>query len=105
MRTFLCNFVATTNCLIHYRCVTWLFCLYTADFGDYNAAEHASQQYLTEAVLLPPVPQQMLCKVVELHKLHKGQTPADAEYQFLDHAKRLELYGVDLHRAMVSDTE
>lgn len=32
----------------------------------------------------------------------RGQSPADAEFNFLDHAKRLDLYGVDLHKAKVS---
>lgn len=34
---------------------------------------------------------------------HRGQTPADAEFNFLDHAKRLDMYGVDLHKAKVRD--
>lgn len=40
-------------------------------------------------------------KISELHKLHRGQLPADAEYNYLEHAKRLDLYGIDLHKAMV----
>lgn len=36
-----------------------------------------------------------------LHRLHQGQTPADAEFNYLEEAKHLELYGVDLHNAKV----
>ena len=42
------------------------------------------------------------CQVAEFHKSHAGQTPSDAEMNMLDKVKRLELYGVDLHLAMVS---
>lgn len=38
-------------------------------------------------------------QVSELHKLHRGQLPADAESNFLEHAKRLEHYGIDFHKA------
>ena len=38
---------------------------------------------------------------VPLFCLFRGQTPADAEYNYLENAKRLEMYGVDLHRARV----
>lgn len=31
----------------------------------------------------------------------RAQTPADAEYNFLEHAKRLDMYGVDLNVAQL----
>lgn len=33
--------------------------------------------------------------------LNRGQTPADAEFNFLDHAKKLDMYGIELHWAKV----
>ena len=36
-------------------------------------------------------------RVTELHKLHKNQSPGEAEMNFLEHAKRLEMYGIALH--------
>ncbi|PIK47104.1 hypothetical protein BSL78_16031 [Apostichopus japonicus] len=38
-------------------------------------------------------------KVLELHKTHKGQTPSEADLHFLENAKKLAMYGVDLHHA------
>jgi len=36
-------------------------------------------------------------RIAELHRLHKGQSPAEAELNFLEHAKRLEMFGISLH--------
>ena len=36
-------------------------------------------------------------RITELHKLHKNQSPGEAEMNFLEHAKRLEMYGIALH--------
>lgn len=52
--------------------------------------------------MIPDQSEDMEKKICELHKLHKGQSPADAEFNFLDHAKRLDMYGVELHRAQDS---
>ncbi|XP_071446930.1 tyrosine-protein phosphatase non-receptor type 4 isoform X1 [Hetaerina americana] len=74
-----------------------------SELGDYHPDEHGSG-YLSEFRLIPGQSEEMEKKIAELHKLHKAQTPADAEFNFLDHAKRLDMYGVDLHRARVRDS-
>ncbi|CAB4065164.1 PTPN4 [Lepeophtheirus salmonis] len=42
-------------------------------------------------------------RITELHKLHKGQNPADSEFNFLEHAKRLEMFGINLHNGKDSN--
>ncbi|XP_050351058.1 tyrosine-protein phosphatase non-receptor type 4 [Nymphalis io] len=69
-----------------------------AELGDYNASEH-SPNYLSELCLLPKQSAEDERRIRELHKLHKGQAPADAEANFLEHAKRLDCYGVESHPA------
>lgn len=68
-----------------------------SELGDYQADE-LEPNYLSGMTLIPGQTEEMERKIAELHKLHMGQTPADAEFNFLDHVKRLDTYGVDLHR-------
>ncbi|PAV85839.1 hypothetical protein WR25_01950 [Diploscapter pachys] len=69
-----------------------------SEFGDYNAIEHAPG-YLNELKFAPKQPADFAKRVEELHAMHRRQTPAEAEYNFLDHAKRLDLYGIELREA------
>lgn len=69
-----------------------------AELGDYNDSEHPPN-YLSELCLLPKQNAEDERRIRELHKLHKGQAPADAEANFLEHAKRLDCYGVESHPA------
>lgn len=43
-------------------------------------------------------------KIVDLHREMRGQTPSEAENQFLDHCKHLALYGIHLFKA-ISDKD
>lgn len=41
-------------------------------------------------------------RIAELHKLHKGQLSDDAEYNYLENARKLPLYGVFPFNTIVS---
>nr|XP_060609349.1 band 4.1-like protein 2 isoform X17 [Anolis sagrei ordinatus] len=73
-----------------------------AELGDYDTEEHNSD-YIGDFQFAPNQTKEMEEKVVELHKTHRGLTPAQADSQFLENAKRLSMYGVDLHHAKDSE--
>ncbi|XP_027407335.1 band 4.1-like protein 2 isoform X10 [Bos indicus x Bos taurus] len=73
-----------------------------AELGDYDPEEHASHD-LSDFQFAPTQTKELEEKVAELHKTHRGLSPAQADSQFLENAKRLSMYGVDLHHAKDSE--
>ncbi|XP_069743114.1 protein 4.1-like isoform X9 [Narcine bancroftii] len=71
-----------------------------AELGDYDADEHKTG-YVSELQFAPNQTKELEEKISELHKAHRGLTPAQADAQFLENAKMLSMYGVDLHHAKV----
>ncbi|XP_033295263.1 band 4.1-like protein 3 isoform X20 [Orcinus orca] len=73
-----------------------------SELGDYDPDECGSD-YINEFRFAPNHTKELEDKVIELHKSHRGMTPAEAEMYFLENAKKLSMYGVDLHHAKDSE--
>ncbi|XP_014928170.1 band 4.1-like protein 2 isoform X1 [Acinonyx jubatus] len=73
-----------------------------AELGDYDPEERGSSD-LSDFQFAPTQTKELEEKVAELHKTHRGLSPAQADSQFLENAKRLSMYGVDLHHAKDSE--
>ncbi|XP_024142835.1 tyrosine-protein phosphatase non-receptor type 4 [Oryzias melastigma] len=69
-----------------------------SELGDYNEAEHSSG-YLSDFCFIPTPPQDFHKEVSKHHQQHSGLSPAQAEFNYLNTARTLELYGVELHYA------
>ncbi|XP_051549133.1 tyrosine-protein phosphatase non-receptor type 4-like isoform X1 [Myxocyprinus asiaticus] len=69
-----------------------------AELGDYSHSEHLPG-YLSEYSFIPNPPQDFEKEVAKLHQEHNGLTPAQSEFNYLNAAQTLELYGVELHYA------
>ncbi|CAF3953972.1 unnamed protein product [Rotaria sordida] len=71
-----------------------------SELGDYNLNEH-QQGYLNDFHFVPFQNSDFEKEVQQYHKQHRGQSPADAENNYLRVASSLDMYGVELHKASV----
>ncbi|KAG7463761.1 hypothetical protein MATL_G00180080 [Megalops atlanticus] len=67
-----------------------------SEIGDFDEAQ-TRQHLLTNKYI--PDQEALMDKIMEFHRKHVGQTPAESDYQLLEVARRLEMYGIRLHPA------
>uniref|UniRef100_A0AAY4DMK2 Protein tyrosine phosphatase non-receptor type 3 n=1 Tax=Denticeps clupeoides TaxID=299321 RepID=A0AAY4DMK2_9TELE len=76
--------------------------IYNTHQGDYTSGSPPG--YLSNARFLPEQNVDFLSKVEALHPQHRGLSKCEAELCFLNTARTLELYGVELHVAKVTQS-
>ncbi|XP_059196600.1 FERM, ARHGEF and pleckstrin domain-containing protein 2 isoform X1 [Centropristis striata] len=70
--------------------------LVQSEIGDYD--DVADRDFLRATKLLP-YQEKVQERIMELHRRHLGQTPAESDFQILEIARKLEMYGVRFHPA------
>ncbi|KPJ03025.1 Protein 4.1-like [Papilio xuthus] len=88
------------SCITHALLASYML---QAELGDHEVRVPGVQLVARRA--LPPhlLTSDLEDKVDELYRKHKGQSPAEAELNYLENAKKLALYGAELHQAKDSD--
>ncbi|XP_068953233.1 tyrosine-protein phosphatase non-receptor type 3-like [Petaurus breviceps papuanus] len=69
-------------------------------FGDHNSSLHLSG-YLSDSQFIPDQNKDFVTRVESLHEQHSGLKQSEAESCFINIARTLEFYGVELHSGRV----
>ncbi|XP_030767963.1 FERM, ARHGEF and pleckstrin domain-containing protein 2 isoform X1 [Sitophilus oryzae] len=70
-----------------------------AECGDFVPEDYPDHTYLSSYKFVPQQDHEMEKKIMENHKKHAGQSPAEADLNLLETARRCELYGIKMHQA------
>ncbi|XP_058450591.1 FERM, ARHGEF and pleckstrin domain-containing protein 2 isoform X3 [Malaya genurostris] len=70
-----------------------------ASCGDYAPEDYPDHTYLSSYRFVPQQDHTMQRRIMENHKKHLGQSPAEADLNLLETARRCELYGMKMHPA------
>ncbi|XP_061597131.1 protein 4.1 [Cololabis saira] len=69
-----------------------------SELGEYDPEVHG-KEYAKQMKMAQGQTKELEDKMMELHQTYRSMSPAQSDMMFLENAKKLSMYGVDLHQA------